>query len=56
MNPNYYGFLIEKYGKWKINKKERVLIFSQEGVSYYPLPDDKEFYQKLQSSKNDINN
>ena len=38
MNTNYYGFLIEKYGKWKINTKERVLIFSQEGVSYYPIP------------------
>ena len=56
MNPNYYGFLIEKYGKWKINKKERVLIFSQEGAAYYPLPNDKEFYQKLQSFKNDLNN
>ena len=56
MNTNYYGFLIEKYGKWKINKKERVLILSQEGISYYPVPDDKELYQKLLSFKNEVKN
>ena len=54
MNTNYYGFLIEKYGKWKINKKERVLIFSQDCISYYPLPDDKEFHQALLAFKNDL--
>ena len=56
MNTNHYGFLVEKYGKWKINKKERVLIFSQEGISYYPLPDDKEFHQNLLSLKKDLQN
>ena len=56
MNTNYYGLLIEKYGKWKINKKERVFIFSQEGISYYPLPDDKEFRQNLLSLKNELKN
>ena len=54
MNNNYYGFLVEKYGKWKITTKERVLIFSQEGVSYYPLPDDKEFRQNLLAFKNEL--
>ena len=56
MNTNYYGFLIEKYGKWKINTKERVLIFSQEGVSYYPIPEDKEFVKNLKIIKNELNN
>ena len=56
MNNNYYGFLIEKYGKWKINKKERVLVFSQEGISYYPLPEDKEYRQNLLSFKNELKN
>ena len=56
MNTNHYGFLVEKYGKWKINKKERVFIFSQEGISYYPLPDDKEFHQNLLSLKKDLQN
>ena len=52
MNTNYYGFLIEKYGNWKINTKERVLIFSQEGVSYYPIPEDKQFVKNLKIIKN----
>jgi hypothetical protein len=56
MNSNYYGMLIEKYGKWKINTKERVFVFSQEGISYYPLPNDKEFAQTLRTLKNDIKN
>ena len=54
MNTNYYGFIIEKYGKWGINTKERVFIFSQEGLSYYPLPDDKDFVQTLKTFKNEI--
>ena len=54
MNSNYYGFLIEKYGKWKLNTKKRVLIFSQEGVSYYPIPEDKDSVQNLINFKNDL--
>ena len=54
MNTNYYGFIIEKYGKWGINTKERVFIFSQESLSYYPLPDDKDFVQTLKTFKNEI--
>ena len=54
MNQNYYGFLIEKYGKWGITKKERVLILSQESISYYPLPEDEEFYQTLLTLKRDL--
>ena len=54
MNQNYYGFLIEKYGKWGITKKERVLILSQDGISYYPVPDDEEFHQNLIAFKREI--
>ncbi len=54
MNQNYYGFLIEKYGKWGITKKERVFIFSQDGISYYPVPDDEEFRQNLIAFKSEI--
>ena len=54
MNTNYYGFLVEKYGKWRITKKERVLIFSQEGISYYPIPEDKEYVQNLRNFKNEL--
>ena len=54
MNQNYYGFLIEKYGKWGITKKERVLILSQDSISYYPVPDDEEFHQNLIAFKREI--
>lgn len=56
MSNEIYGFLVEKYGKWGLTKKERVLIFSQESVSYYPVPEDKEFYQKLVDFKTKIKN
>ena len=56
MNSNYYGMLVEKYGKWKINTKERMLVFSQEGLSYYPLPDDKELVQNFRNIRNEIRN
>ena len=52
MNTNYYGFIVEKYGKLGITKKERVLIFSQDGMSYYSLPDDKEYVKNLRAFKN----
>ena len=55
MNQNFYGFLIEKYGKWGITKKQRVLILSQDSISYYPLPDDEDFHQSLIATKRDIN-
>ena len=54
MNQNYYGLLIEKYGKWGLTKKERVLILSQDSISYYPLPDDEEFHQNLISFKKEL--
>ena len=55
MNPTYYGLLVEKYGKWGITKKERVLILSQESLSYYPIPEDQECFQNLVALKQDIN-
>ena len=56
MNTNYYGFIVEKYGKLGITKKERVLIFSQDGMSYYSLPDDKEYVKNLRAFKNELKN
>jgi len=54
MNQNIYGLLVEKYGKWGITKKERVLILSQESISYYPVPDDEDFHKNLLSVKKDL--
>ena len=54
MNQNYYGFIIEKYGKWGITKKERMLILSQDSISYYPIPDDEEFHQNCIAFKNKL--
>ena len=57
MNQNLYGLLIEKYGKWGITKKERMLLLSQEGISYYPLPDnDNAFHERFLKLKTDIKN
>ena len=40
-NSNFYGILVEKYGKRRLTTKERVMIFDEKELSYYPLPDDK---------------
>ena len=40
-NSNFYGILVEKYGKRRLTTKERVMIFDEKELTYYPLPDDK---------------
>ena len=54
MNQNCYGFIVEKYGKWGITKKERMLIFTQDSISYYPIPNDEEFHQNCLAFKNKL--
>ena len=56
MSQNYYGIILQKYGKWGITKKERMFILSQEGLSYYPIPEDEEFQQTFNKLKTDIHN
>ena len=56
MSQNYYGIILQKYGKWGISKKERMFILSQESISYYPLPNDREFLQTFNKLKTDIQN
>ena len=40
-NSNFYGIVVEKYGKRKLTTKERVMIFNEKELSYYPIPNDK---------------
>ena len=54
MTQNYYGLLSEKYGKWGFTKKERIFIFNQEGISYYPVPEDQDIHNTLSSLKQDL--
>ena len=41
-NSNFYGIVVEKYGKRKLTTKERVMIFDDKELSYYPIPNDKQ--------------
>ena len=53
---NIYGFLIEKYGKHKITTKNRLFIFDNESVSYYPKPFDKTLKENLLNQQKQIRN
>ena len=51
MNNPYFGLVIQKYGKWKIYAKDRLLVFSSDKVYYYPIPTDKTFKEKFVTNR-----